>query len=296
MAIVTDTLASLLPDWQIHLRSRNVAPSTVASYTRCALALADALGEVQLRSITRRHVEAHLAARGDTHSPADVAKHYRSLQQLFRWLVEDGELKVSPMSGMRPPQVPVQPVPVLSDDALGALLRACAGHEFRERRDTAIVRLLVDSGLRAGELCGLGLADVDQELGTVYVVGKGRKGRAVPYGARTGEALRRYLRARRGHPNAALGAFWLGRKGALSTSGLAQMLDRRCSEAGLPHVHPHQFRHTFAHQWLAAGGQEQDLQRLAGWSSPQMVGRYGASAGHARALDAHRRLQLGDRL
>jgi integrase len=65
---------------------------------------------------------------------------------------------------------------------------------------------------------------------------------------------------------------------------------------GLPGLHPHQFRHTFAHTWLAGGGNEIDLMRLAGWSSRSMVARYGAYAADERARQAHHDLNLGDRL
>ena len=68
------------------------------------------------------------------------------------------------------------------------------------------------------------------------------------------------------------------------------MLRRRGQDAGLPGLYPHQLRHTFAHEWLAQGGSETDLMRLAGWKSRVMLQRYGASATDARARDAHRRL------
>jgi integrase len=62
----------------------------------------------------------------------------------------------------------------------------------------------------------------------------------------------------------------------MTDNAIRQMIDRRTGDAGIPHINPHRFRRTFAHKWLADGGQETDLMRLAGWRSREMVGRYGA--------------------
>ena len=89
---------------------------------------------------------------------------------------------------------------------------------------------------------------------------------------------------------------WLGKRGKMTSSGIADIVKRRAKIAGLGNVHPHILRHTFAHHWLAEGGNETDLMRLAGWQSRTMLQRYGASAGTERAIAAHKRLGLMDRL
>ena len=176
-ALRVDDLALLLPDWRTHLRARNVAPSTVLSYFKVGANLIDFLRAqgmpTSATGIHREHPEAFLADLADRVAAATVAKHYRSLQQLFRWLTEDGEIPVSPMERMRPPKVPEQPVGIFTDDELARLLKACFGNTFENRRDTALLRFLLDTAMRAGELIGLQMSDIDQELSVAHVMGKG---------------------------------------------------------------------------------------------------------------------------
>ncbi|RBQ17519.1 integrase [Spongiactinospora rosea] len=313
-------LLDVAASWELRLRADGKADGTVRSYVDSVRVLSHYLAEhdmpVDVEGVQARHVGAFLAASAAATSAGNAHKHFRNLRVFFAWLVADGErVAASPMAGVERPVVARgrTRTRALDDAELTALLAVCSGDTFECRRDTAIVRILIDNGMRLSWLAGLRYSRDDAEANDVWpaehrlrVPLKDDDVLLAPIGHKAAAAVDRYVRARARHPHAGSPWLWLPiRAGTaagehrLTSTGIQQMLERRGREAGVRgRLHPHRFRETMADDYLRAGGDPLNLMRIVGWKSVEMARQRARTAERSageRARAEHARLSPGDR-
>ncbi|UQA92674.1 tyrosine-type recombinase/integrase [Streptomyces halobius] len=291
-------IQDLLDYWAIHLRAERKSPQTVKTYTdgvRAFLRWADLTGHAP--ALDRPTVNAFISCLLADGAQATTARSRQlAVRRFSAWLAKEGEIPADQLSDLKPPKLDEKVTEALTDEQCKALVAACRGPDFRDRRDEAIVRLMIETGLRAGEVVDMTLEGVDVKQGLATIVrGKGGRGRVVPFGPQTAQSLVRYLRLRKQHRLAHTEALWLGDRGkGLSYDGLYSTLQFRAERANLTGFHPHLLRHTAASRWLAAGGSEGGLMAVAGWTRPDMLHRYVRASASQRAAEEAGRLNLGD--
>jgi site-specific recombinase XerD len=216
-------LESMAASWGRSLRAANLSRNTIESYAYAAAqfgAFARDRGmPTDVASITREHVEAFIEHLVGERSAKTARIRYGGLRSFFGFMVDEGEIPASPMANMRPPTVPEVETRVPTETDLRALLDACDGTSFTDRRDNALIRVFVDTGARLSEVTNLRHhgdddgSDVDLDGGVVRVLGKGRRFRLAAIAPKTVKAVDRYLRRRSGHPFADDPALWIGTQG-----------------------------------------------------------------------------------
>lgn len=311
-ASTSPPITGLITSWQLALEAAAKSPKTVRSYIDSVKALHRFLGAegmpADVEGVEPQHVRAFLLTEERRTSAASAAVHFRNLRVFFGWLASEEErTNPNPMARVEGPKVTKKAKEFFTDDELAQLLKACSGASFVDGRDTALLRVLIDTGLRVSDLAGLRYDPEDEERNDVFLTRrrlrirlKGGDETWVPIGKKTAAALDRYLRVRSKHAQSSSPWLWLGIQGhntaRMTDSGIRDMVGRRGEQAGIQNVHPHRFRRSFADKWLAAGGSTDDLMHITGWKTYDMVREYTEARGIARAHDAHAHLSPGDRI
>jgi site-specific recombinase XerD len=124
--LTTPTVLALLPSWRRSLEAANRSPRTIRRYiddaTLFARYLEDNSMPLTLLAIAREHAEMFISWQLRTYKPATAATRFRSLAAFWKWAIDEGEVKASPMARMSEPQVPETPIPVVPDAELAALV------------------------------------------------------------------------------------------------------------------------------------------------------------------------------
>ena len=304
--------------------AEGLSPRTLLNYEYRLKQWIGYAGDVEVGSVTPQEIRSYLAwlrteykprrfnGDGRPLSAKTIRNVHATLSSFFTWARTEFDID-SPMEGVPTPKHTRAPVAAFTRDEVEAMLDVCDytrradttdRRRFRSRRatarrDRAIMLTLLDTGLRASELCALKVADADLKTGRVEIKhgprggAKGGKGRTVFLGKTVRRFVWRYLAEREDGEDLQLPLF-LGRwDRPMNPTSLRQLIERLAEKAGVRNCYPHRFRHTFAITYLRAGGDVFTLQALLGHSTLEMVRHY-ARIAEVDLANAHRRASPAD--
>ena len=303
----------------ISLRASNRYSQGYLSALESAIALASMFAEEQgwppVRDITTAHIEEYLTYLqlrprwfGDQGkkkprpvSQSYIETQYRRLNRFFVWLAERGHIEDNPLRLIAHPHVDERTVPIVAEYEMEGLLALLdpaeaktSPHRFRLVRNRAVVYLLCDSPGRRNELATIQVDGVDLDSGAIRVMGKGRRERWMPIGDTASTVLWEYMQERADlKPDTH--ELWVSTRGfEMTPTWLYRMLRRLGDRAGIPNLHTHRFRHSYAVNALRGGMPERVLQIVGGWK--KIPETYFKTLGEEDAIRFHREISPGDRL
>lgn len=266
------------------------SPNTIKWYKHMLYRFADYLGDdIRLKDFTVDRARGYIAklqatdTRYDEHpfqkqkrgglSAYSIHGYVRTLKVFSRWLFDEGYTPTDVLVRVRRPKLPQTVVNVLTDEEINKLFAELQPGTFTGSRNLALYLLLFDTGIRASELCNLTLENTDFQKGEIKVVGKGNKERIVPIVGNTKTALASYIHYYRPETDAQE-VFVTFEGTPYRYDALIHAMKRLGKKLGIPRLHPHLFRHSFAVKWLMNGGDEITLQKTLGHTSLEVTKLY----------------------
>jgi len=268
-----------------YLKSRHLSDSIEHADTKL-------LRDYILYLLKRHRFENHpyTSAKAEPLSVATIHGHVRTLRAFFSWVVREGFVKSNIAKELKPPKLVNKVVSTLSDEEIISILRTFNPGNNSEMRNQTIVMVLLDTGLRIGELVNLKTDDVNMSEGLLKVIGKGKKERIVPIGSNSQRALQRYIFRHRPNPaHPGIENVFLSVHGTpLTENSIKLMFAKLAKRSGVYRLHAHLCRHTFATRFLINGGDVFTLQQILGHSTLDMVRHYVNLASNHVALQHHK--------
>jgi site-specific recombinase XerD len=270
------TLSQILEGYELHAQARMLSPRTLEDYRHTFHKLAAFLdGDPPFSEIDKDQVESFLAAQ--TVGRKTLLNYHTGLSALWTWAYAQGFAREHILRQIERPNPGRRTIQPFSEADIRLLLSAAAASRAHQDRNRAIILLMLDTGLRAEELCEALIQDADLKNRSLHVFGKGDHERFVPFSPRTAQSLWKYLAGRKGASQA--DPLFLTSNGTpLDRHRLCKQIASLARRAGVQDAHPHRFRHTFAIFYLRNGGDPYTLQIILGHSTMEMVKKYLALA------------------
>jgi integrase/recombinase XerD len=286
-----ETLERLGREFVSDTRARGLSPNTTAHYTSAMdkfLEFARKQDAATLEGFTPRLVKLYAGECLSILAPGGAHARLRVLRAFAGYLVTEGVLEVSPFQRFKLPRVPDKALDVVRTDQYLSLASVAALGRY-PLRDQAMLAIMFDTGVRAIELCGLYLDDVNRaEGGFVVRRGKGGKSRFVPASRPVLKRVSQYIAHER-PDNREPHLFFTQARVPMNYDALRGMLERHCRTAGMKVMRPHAFRRGFAVAYVRNGGDVFTLQRILGHTTLAMSSRY-ARMNVSDVKDVHSRV------
>lgn len=265
--------------FMLDCESRGFAPKTIEFYSNrlgVFLRHCDGAGAATVADLAAPLIRTFLATlqkrqRAGELSSSTVHSYARAIRTFCYFLVREELLDVSPFAKVKMPKLESKVLPALTAEEVQAVLKACTCE-----RDKAILHVMLDTGVRAGELCALDVGDVDGAGAVTVRRGKGAKGRVTYIGARTRKQLLRYFALERGGRPAPTEPLFVAQRGGerLTYWGVAQVMKRLRIRSGVATLAPHALRRTMAIHSLRNGMNVYTLARMLGHADIQVLKQY----------------------
>lgn len=294
-------LEKLLAQFQAGNRAKGLSEATIHWYDRMLGEFIRFVGSPKLQDFDDQAAITFLGAQrtrqsrlGRPLSSQTIHGGYRALKAFSSWLYREEFTETDALAGLPAPKRQKKLIEPLTREEVLKLLTACDRKTDMGIRNFTLLVTMLDTGLRASEVLGLTLRSAKLEQGVLKVLGKGNKEREVPIGAETQKYLLAYRDMWRPQTDAAT-LFVTNDGRPLSWVGLHLMLRRLGQRAGVPRVHAHLLRHTFAVSWVEDEGDPFSLQRILGHTTLDMVKNY-VNLANGQIIKAHRRHSPIDRM